>query len=546
MNHTTQATLVILVLGTLSLAGFSAKGAAAGGQQTSAGLPHQAVRPPVGGSFLNFQRTDISTPSTYPEWIAVADFNGDGKSDFVVADECPTDLPCADAGEVSVFLGNGNGTFQKPVAYTVGYEPTWVGVADFNGDGIPDLVVFNSCGQSQGCSPQIGDICVLLGNGDGTFQAPIFNNAVTSPAMVAAGDLNGDGFADLAVTIYEQDSDTTFYTLLGNGDGTFQAPVAQTAEYSPSAPVIADLNHDGKMDIAVADYCGTNPYSCGDARKLIPSTGQRVRTTTDCGDEQGAISVLLGNGDGTFQPQTVYCSDTEPLRLFSAVLNNGDAPDLVAEAFTDAYYGTLGMDVFVNNGNGTLQNEVTYALNGDVVRSFADFNGDGALDALLLGAYDYVDVDLGNGNGTLSNSFLGFPTLSYPVGAATGYFNGQGAGSADFVVGEGTSDVGVFLNESATHLQFTSSPNPSQQGQPVTFTATVTAAVSGLSEAPHGSVTFASHGKKHEAKLNSEGVATFTTSDIPAGSYHVTATYSGDLYFNPNQSAPIVQVVNPQ
>lgn len=409
MNRAAQATFAFLIIGTLSLAGFSAKRAVAASEETFAGLPPQAVKPPVGGSFLNFQRTDISTPSTYPEWIAVADFNGDGKSDFVVADECPTNFPCADAGEVSIFLGNGNGTFQKPVAYTVGYEPTWVGVADFNGDGIPDLVVFNSCGQSQGCSPQIGDICVLLGNGDGTFQAPIFNNAVTSPAMVAAGDLNGDGFADLAVTIYEADSDTTFSTLLGNGDGTFQAPVAQTAEYSPSAPVIADFNHDGKMDIAVTDYCGIDYEFCDDARiHLLHSRTSRPPLSCSNG---GAISILLGNGNGTFQPQVPYCSDAEPSRMFAADLNGDGVPDLVVEAYTDTYYGIRGMDVLINNGNGTFQNKVTYALNGDILRSFADFNGDGAVDVLLLGAYDYVDVDLGNGNGTLSNSFLGLSLI---------------------------------------------------------------------------------------------------------------------------------------
>ena len=137
-----------------------------------------------------------------PRFVAVGDFDGDGKADLAVADQ---------NGEVSVLLRNGNGSFQAAVGYPVGSVSTSVAVGDFNGDGKADLAVADGAGDT---------VNVLLGNGDGTFQSAIFSDAGSGPYSVTVGDFNGDGMADLAVANLNSNNVSV---LLGNGDGTFQA-----------------------------------------------------------------------------------------------------------------------------------------------------------------------------------------------------------------------------------------------------------------------------------------------------------------------------------
>src|ERR1017187_7119233 len=134
--------------------------------------------------------------------VAVADVNGDGKPDLVVANACPSSNSnnCTDNnGVVSVLLGNGNGPFQTAVAYSSGgYLPSSVAVADVNGDGKLDLLVLNSCGDNT-CATN-GTVGVLLRNGDGTFQPAVpYDSGGTLDMSVAVADVNGDGKPDLVV-----------------------------------------------------------------------------------------------------------------------------------------------------------------------------------------------------------------------------------------------------------------------------------------------------------------------------------------------------------
>jgi len=137
-------------------------------------------------------------------------------------------------------------------------------MGDFNGDGIPDLVAADSA---------TGVVAVFIGKGDGTFAAAVDYSTGTGskPLAVAVGDFNGDGKLDLAVALGNSASVTI---LMGKGDGTFQTArtvtTAGSALYDPVALTVADFNHDGRLDIATANS----------------SVG---------------ASVLLGNGDGTFQ-----------------------------------------------------------------------------------------------------------------------------------------------------------------------------------------------------------------------------------------------------
>ena len=148
-------------------------------------------------------------------FVVVADLNGDGKPDLVVANHCQ--VLCGFGGAVNVLLGNGDGTFQAAVTYdSGGYYAQSVAVADVNGDGKPDLVVANECTTVNSYDTCVGNgnVSVLLGNGDGTFQAAVTYNSGADQAMsVALADVNGNGTLDIIAANYSGVSGV----LLGNG-----------------------------------------------------------------------------------------------------------------------------------------------------------------------------------------------------------------------------------------------------------------------------------------------------------------------------------------
>jgi hypothetical protein len=204
-----------------------------------------------------------------PHSVAVGDFNGDGIPDLAVATDFHT---------VSVLLGNGDGTFQPAVNYATAFIPVYVAVADFRHNGIIDLVVADE-------ATDPGMVTVLLGNGDGTFW-PAVNYATggVNPMSVAVGDLNGDGIPDLAVVNADSDNVSV---LLGNGDGTFQAAVSYAAGVRPVSVAVGDFNGDGTLDLAVAG----GPFY------------------------DGTVSVLFGNGDGTFHSAVNYAVGVKPISV---------------------------------------------------------------------------------------------------------------------------------------------------------------------------------------------------------------------------------------
>jgi uncharacterized protein (TIGR03437 family) len=264
------------------------------------------------------------------------DFNHDGKMDFEVVGTGP------DNALLQVFLGNGDGTFQPPVSTPVAAEINAIAVGDFNADGIPDLAI--AAGPYQGAD----NVQILLGNGDGTFRQGAQYAPGTGVSDVVAADFNGDGNLDLAVS---NSSDVTI--LLGKGDGTFVTgvvlPVAPNAAGLGNLLAAADFNRDGKIDLAVAqtDY----------------------------------IAVLPGHGDGTFGTAMTYAVTPSFPNLLAVDLNGDNIPDLVAApGQAGLSVGTSG--VMLGNGDGSFQPEIPVAIGGQPVAG--DFNRDGKTDLAVL------------------------------------------------------------------------------------------------------------------------------------------------------------------
>jgi len=150
-------------------------------------------------------------------------------------------------GSVSVLLGNGDGTFQAPLTLRTGERAVSVAAGDFNGDGVPDLAVANNGEPTFG---HRGNVSVLVGNGDGTFRAPSTVVTANTPTAVVVGDFNGDGKPDLAVANVNSNNVSV---LLGNGDGTFEAARNFGAGVRPEFLAVGDFKGDGKPDLAVAN-----------------------------------------------------------------------------------------------------------------------------------------------------------------------------------------------------------------------------------------------------------------------------------------------------
>jgi len=162
----------------------------------------------------------VATPPTFDSggWlagaIAAGDFNGDGKPDILISNECVSATDCTQSS-VGVLLGNGDGTYQPVVNSNSGASFGSVAVGDFNRDGKLDLALISGC-PDLGCTT--GSVDILLGNGSGTFRPPVLYASGGNAFSVEAGDVNGDGKLDLVVVTGSGSAGV----LLGNGDGTFQ------------------------------------------------------------------------------------------------------------------------------------------------------------------------------------------------------------------------------------------------------------------------------------------------------------------------------------
>jgi hypothetical protein len=242
------------------------------------------------------------------------------------------------------------------------------------------------------------------------------------PQGEVVGDFNGDGKADLAVT---NESDSTVTILLGNGDGTFTAAVSPSTGSSPVAVAAGDFNGDGKTDLAVANT--------GNA--TIPGSS--------------SVTVLLGNGDGTFSPAASLATDLNPTSIAVGDFNGDGNADLAV-----ANYSSNTVTLLLGNGDGTFSATALSPATGNSPYAIVvgDFNGDGRADlaTVNLGSRT-VTVLLGNGDGTFTAASMSPATGENPDSIAVGDFNGDGKADMAVVLtipnpsGAGSDGISVFL-----------------------------------------------------------------------------------------------------
>jgi hypothetical protein len=429
---------------------------------------------------------------TYPEGIAVGDFNGDGKLDVAVAN--------AFSGNVSILLGDGAGGLSPGTTVQLGGQPAAVVAGDFNGDGKPDLAVADL---------YYSRIFLLSGNGNGNFAVGIPLSAGLAPIALASSDLNHDGKLDLVVVNGSSGNTTgqSVTVLLGNGNGSFGVPLSYPTGASPYAVVAADFNGDGNQDLAVASGDGNN------------------------------VSILLGRGDGTFATAVNYGAGFYPDGIAAGDLNGDGKVDL---AIANDYSNDVS--ILLGRGDGTFGPAARFtAGNGPASVVIADFNGDGRNDLAIANRFDdTVTLLVGNGDGTFQ------PALAYAVGAhpaALVAVDLNRDGRIDILVTEAAdNDIAVLLQSGTVAATMTLQSGSPQSialngayaplvvlmadgaGRPLS-----SASVTFVAPPTGASGTFAGGTTNAQVTTDAYGLATAPTftANATSGSFSVIATASG-------------------
>ena len=457
----------------------------------------------------------VVNPSNLPSncSMVVGDFNRDGAPDLAVTS--------GGDNTVTILLGHGDGTFAPAVGspMTVGTFPEAVRSGDFNNDGILDLAVANA---------KDNTVSILLGNGDGTFNPATGSPVPTGqfPFYLVVADFRGIGASDIAVS---NEIDSTVTVLLSNGDGTFnQAPGSPipNINYNPGQIVAADFNSDGIADLAVANFTA-----------VFPST-------------VGNVVVLLGNGDGTFNPapESPISVGVDPLALVAADFNQDGNTDLAVDNYgLITQYPTQTLTLLLGDGKGNFSPAGPSLQLGDSPNDLvpADFNGDGTIDLAIPQLAD-------NNTAILLNEFTQTATATASnitiAGTGTHYVDAVYGGNTYFATST-SSTIPLQGSQVNTSLTLTANPLEQMLTMPVTFTAQLASLSNEPPFAsPTGTVSFYDQSLGGQllgtAAMGANGQAVFTTTSIGPGVHVISASYGGDATFLPSSSNQITEQID--
>jgi len=400
-----------------------------------------------------------------PNSAATADFNDDGVLDVVIANRAPFDAE--NGGDLSVFLGVGDGTLSAEVVYSAGVEPWSVAVGDLNGDGVADLVV----GNGPGFDGTNSDLSVLLGNGDGTFAAEQRFATGAGVRSVALGDFDGDGATDVAVA---NGSSQGVSVLLGAGDGTLGSAQVFGTGTTPLNIAVGRLNGDSRLDIVTTNqlsgdvsvllgngdggFAAEQRFSVGDTPAGV-SIGDldgdgvmdlAVANESILAGGDGDVSILIGVGNGSFEAEQRLTAGTRPTSVAVGDIDGDGVNDLVV-----ANGSSDDLSVLLGTGSGAFSSEQRFGA-GDRPSyvTLGDLDGDGALDGVVTNAFsDDVSVLLGeqgeaadlDGDGVVGSSDLGILLAAWGTPGTRSGVRGVGGADLDGDGVVGSSDLGILL-----------------------------------------------------------------------------------------------------
>jgi predicted outer membrane repeat protein len=513
----------------------------------------------LGNGDGTFTKTgQVLTAGTNPESIAVGDFNRDGKLDLAVANSYVT---ASQQGTVSVFLGNGDGTFTPAASLPTGNLPYSVAVGDFNGDDIPDLVTSNVGSNS---------VSIFLGNGDGTFAAAQSPAAGSDPLFVALGDFNGSGLSGAAVVNNSTSSVTVLLPQLltsATATATQISPIGQ-GQHSVDASYPGDSNYLSSVSPAVSLTAQqlTPTITWPTPSSIVYGTPLDANELSASASVQGtfvyspATGTILGAGSQTltvtFTPKdtTSYTTATSKVQLMvntaplavtanNASMNYGGAVPVLGgtlvgtipgdgitasfstTATTTSVVGVYPITATLNDPNGKLVNYAVTNTPGTLTIGQATPVVTWTAPSSITYGTALSTIQL-NASSTVSGTFAYSPVLGtvLPAGSQTLSVNFTPADGTDF--SPATKTVQLTVSKAIPGVSLASSTAFQFQSNPVTFNVALgTVATGGL---PTGSITFFDGSTPLGSSPLASGAASFTTSSLGIGSHSITAAYSGD------------------